>query len=748
MIKFIRLLLTKNKGKFLVFSFMCLSITGFSQTDTTVKVTELIKLSLEDLVNMSVSSASKIGQKISEAPSTVSIVSQDEITKYQWQSLNDIAGKQAGFSMGQDRFNHVIESRGISDLLWSNRLLVLVDGVPFSSFQSTVTNEAFALNMAKSVEVVRGPGAALYGTQAITGVLQMNTLSYSDLKGNGTAEVKIGDYGYRNIDALVGAKGKYFNSILSFNNFSSDGNEYDSYDALLQRDANGNFIKKRTQDEQSSTHIYGKIEGKDKLEGFSLSYHFQTYDFQMGHGFLTIIPNAEATSNVTRNYVMAKYVTPKSTRKLIHEYVLKYDYEVTNMQMQIVPTGYTSKRPDGTMDSTYYKYGFWEKYVTPVNSAFARSQWIYFFDNKATLMGGIEQDMVLYTGDQSHTSNVDLNHPGFVPFANGQMENIKPLYQTILDHPINNTGIYAQFTSGHLLGNKLTATLGLREDNYYYNYSILNSGKDTSRFLTHFSPRAVLVYSAKENLSFKAMYGNAFRVASPFEQFITNSIISGIATTNINPEQINTFELSCDWAITHKISWRNTLFYSVLSDEISTNSRRGAFDNTLGTTQDGFESELHLYMNDFSAFANYAFVNRIQETSIDPKTVPSNSLIWYPAHTVNAGISYRFKKIELTLQGHYQSAVERRSTEMGSPLSGPNVGIDYNALRGNDVPAWYTFDANINYHITSYLEVRLGSTNIFNQTYSLINNLGGTTPQPFDYQQAGRRIMGSVKVNF
>ena len=732
---------------FLLIALLQLPLAVNSQTDT-IKVTELIKMSLEDLVNTPVSSASKIGQKISEAPSTVSIVTKEEFNKYDWQSLNQIAGRQAGFSQGQDRFNHVIISRGTSDLLWSKRLLVLVDGVPFSSFQSTVTDEAFSLNMAKSVEVVRGPGAALYGTQAITGVLQVNTASYADLKGNGYGELRIGDYGYRNIDLTTGSKGSNFNTLISFNNFSTEGNEYDSYDALLKRDANGNFIKQRTQDERNSNHFFAKIEGKDKLEGLSMSYHFQSYNFQLGHGFLTIMPNIEASSNVTRNYFMVKYQTPQPNKKLVHEYVFKFDRETTDMEMQIVPTGYTSITSTGKRDSTYYKNGFWEQYITPVNSAFARAQWIYFFDNKSTVIGGLEQDMVLYTGDKLHYSNVDLNNPGFHPVPNGSLINIKPLYETIQNHPVNNTGIYVQYTSGHLLGKKLTATLGVREDNYYYTYKNIKTQNDTSRFLTHFSPRVVLVYAPNEDLSFKAIYGNAFRVASPFEQFIANSIISGIATANINPEQVNSFEVSADWAIRKKINWRNTFFYSIFDDQIRSNSRRGAFDNTVGTTQEGLETELRFFLNDFTAFVNYSYVARVEETSTDPKVVPSNNLIWYPAHTVNGGLSYRYKRIELTSQAHYQSAVDRRSTEKGAPLSGPNVGVNYDDLRGGEVDSWFTIDLSLKLRLTRRFELKLSSTNILDAKYNLINNLSQTTPLPFDYQQAGRRVMASIKVNF
>lgn len=737
----------KNKCCFLLFSLFFLTCTVFSQTDT-VTVQELIKLPLVDLINMTVSSASKIGQETSDAPSIVSVVPREKLMKYQWLSLNNVAAKQAGFTLGQDRFNRVIVSRGSSDLLWSKRLLLLFDGVPYSSFQSSVSDEALSLYMAKSVEITRGPGAVLYGSQAVTGLIQVNSMSYADLTGNGEIDVKAGDFGCRNLNILTGADGKKVNTLIAFNNFSSYGNEYYSYDALLKRDPQGNFIKQKTQDEKRSTHFYTKIAARDKLEGLSLSYHFQSYNFQLGHGFFNIFPEMETTSNVTRNYMMAKYATPApSKKKLKHEYVLKYDYEVSSFNMQIVPAGF--KRPvltgyDSTGSPTFAtdSSGIWEQYVTPVHNGFARAQWIYFFDNKATLMGGIEQDMVYYTGDKLHYSNVNLSMPGFIPFANNQIAGIKPLYEPIQNRPVNNNGIYGQFTSGNLLGDKLTLTLGLRNDIYFYNYKNMQTMRDTSRLLTHQSPRVVLVYSLNDKLSFKGIYGNAFRVASPFEQFIANSIISGTGRGIIKPEVINSFELSSDCIIRNKINWRNTVFYSIFKDQIR--SSAGAFANVINTTQAGAESEIHIYFTNYSAFANYSFVKRFKETSSDTAIKTSNALIWYPAHSVNAGISYSYKKAELSAQGHYQSKVDRRSSEKGAPDTGANAGVNYDDLRGgSEVKAWFTVDLNLNYHLNNKWEIRIAAVNLLDKKYNLINNL---TFSPFDYQQAGRRIIVSLKM--
>lgn len=715
----------------------------FAQTDS-VTVEELVELSFADLIDAPVSSASKIGQKASATPSIISVINRDQLIKYQWTSLNDIAFKQAGFCPAQDRFNQIISSRGISDQFWSKRLLILFDGVPFSSFQSSVTDQAFSINMAKSVEIVRGPGAALYGSQAVTGVVQVNSLSYSDLRGNGEVEVKVGDYGYRNLNVLTGTKGKKVNTLISFNSYSSEGNEYESYDVLLKRDANGNFIKQRTQDEKNSQHFWTKMEGKDKLSGLTFCYSLQNYNFQMGHGFISYFPENEKTSSVTRNLLKVRYMTPRSSKKWTQEYVLKYDHEISRYNMQLVPVGFQRTLSNGQQDSS----GVYEEYITPVQNLFARSQWVYLFDNQSTILFGAEQNTVFYNGDKLHNSNVNLSAPGFLPFNTGKLEPIGPLYEPIKDHPVNTSAIYTQLTSGNMLGNKLTATIGARYDMYYYTYKDFATKLNKKRFATHFSPRVALVYQANEKISWKALYGNGFRFASPFEQFIANSIISGAGRGNIKPEDITSFELSSDWTIRKRTKWRNTLFYSIFKDQIRNNTRINAFDNVANTTQTGFESEINFSFANFSAFTNFSLVKRIKASSIDPFVPSSDSLIGYPENAVNAGLTYNYKKWMVTAQGHYQSLVDRRKNEKGAPATGINAGINYDELRGRKVKPWFTADMNINYLINESLEARIIVNNVFDKEYYLINTLSGREPQPFDYRQAGRRIMVALKLNF
>src|SRR5258708_25954611 len=93
---------------------------------------DLTKLSLEDLTKVQIETvygASKFGQKVTEAPASVTIITADEIQKYGYRTLADLLRSVPGFYVSYDRQDAYIGVRGISRPSDYNTLmLILVDG--------------------------------------------------------------------------------------------------------------------------------------------------------------------------------------------------------------------------------------------------------------------------------------------------------------------------------------------------------------------------------------------------------------------------------------------------------------------------------------------------------------------------------------------------------------------------------------------------------------------------------------------
>ena len=103
-----------------------LALTATALAQQTTK--DLSEASLEELTNIQVYSASKHMQSASEAPSSVTVITADEIQKYGYRTLADILESVRGFYMTSDRLYSYVGVRGFGHLEdWNSRILVLIE---------------------------------------------------------------------------------------------------------------------------------------------------------------------------------------------------------------------------------------------------------------------------------------------------------------------------------------------------------------------------------------------------------------------------------------------------------------------------------------------------------------------------------------------------------------------------------------------------------------------------------------------
>jgi iron complex outermembrane receptor protein len=128
----------------------------------------------------SVYGASKYEQKVTEAPSSVSIITSSEIKKYGYRTLADILRSVRSFYITYDRNYSYVGVRGFGrpgD--YNSRILLLIDG---HRTNDNIYNQAFVgaeaiidVDLIERVEVIRGPGSSLYGSNAFFAVINVIT---------------------------------------------------------------------------------------------------------------------------------------------------------------------------------------------------------------------------------------------------------------------------------------------------------------------------------------------------------------------------------------------------------------------------------------------------------------------------------------------------------------------------------------------------------------------------------------------
>src|SRR6202158_3890623 len=161
-------------------------ILGASAPAQVINSRDLIKTNLEDLMNMEVTSVSQKAQKLAKAGAAVFVITQEDIRRSTATSIPDLLRTVPGIDVARiDSNSWAISIRGFNNR-YSNKVLVLIDG-------RTVYTPAFSgvfwehldmpLENIERIEVIRGPGATVWGANAVNGVISIFTKSAKSTKG-------------------------------------------------------------------------------------------------------------------------------------------------------------------------------------------------------------------------------------------------------------------------------------------------------------------------------------------------------------------------------------------------------------------------------------------------------------------------------------------------------------------------------------------------------------------------------------
>jgi len=150
------------------------------------QVEDLAKLSVEDLMNVEVTSVSKKEQKISQTASAIFVITMEDIRRSGATNIPDLLRLVPGLNVSQINSNiWAISARGFN-VEFSNKLLVMLDGriVYLPTFSGVFWDVLdLPLEDIERIEVIRGPGGATWGANAVDGVINIITKKASETRG-------------------------------------------------------------------------------------------------------------------------------------------------------------------------------------------------------------------------------------------------------------------------------------------------------------------------------------------------------------------------------------------------------------------------------------------------------------------------------------------------------------------------------------------------------------------------------------
>ena len=207
--------------------FLLSSVTAFSQDlDSLLNLNAFTAESdLQKILNKNVAVSSKNGLTTRETPGIITVISSEEIQNSGARDMIDVLRLVPGFDVQQDlQFVMGIGLRGS----WANegKVLVMMDGQPFNEllYQTVAIGNRFPVDAVERIEIIRGPGSAIYGGSAEYGVINIITKAADSL--NGVAVYGLGGFhanavGHTNGGVMASRKTDTFS--WDFNAFKGNG---------------------------------------------------------------------------------------------------------------------------------------------------------------------------------------------------------------------------------------------------------------------------------------------------------------------------------------------------------------------------------------------------------------------------------------------------------------------------------------------------------------------------------------------
>jgi iron complex outermembrane receptor protein len=175
--------------RILLYIALCVAVltdSAFVQAQGTTSPNELKRLSVEELMDIEVTSVSRRPEKLSETPSAVQVITQEDISRSGATSLPEALRLASNLEVAQvDSRQWAISARGFNNTT-ANKMLVLIDG---RSVYTPLYAGVFwdvqdpLMEDIERIEVISGPGATLWGANAVNGVINVTSKDAKDTQG-------------------------------------------------------------------------------------------------------------------------------------------------------------------------------------------------------------------------------------------------------------------------------------------------------------------------------------------------------------------------------------------------------------------------------------------------------------------------------------------------------------------------------------------------------------------------------------
>ena len=562
---------------------------------------ELLSLSLENLLNITVSSASGIEESLRDAPAAMVIISQQDIKQRGYTSMDEVMLDLPGFDNSVTNGNGGVTTyqRGYKTP-FTQRTLILINGIVDNhlwTHEATFT-KTYPLSNIDKIEVLYGPAGAVYGPNAFLGIMNIIT---KDAKNSPNGEdslnvnIQTGSYDTQSIDLTAAGHFDEFSYNLSAKFYSSDEPGIDDYapwgflsnDILSNRDIWGPVVYDTALasscdadgcPHSSSGQSYGTYHDRGKDWGILGDIGYKNFKaglimWEMNEGYGPYYPSDRAQPgsawkrSSTQYYIKHKKQIRKNLR--VKTLGLYRESRIWGDWAEAVPR---STALSGADALSWVSISDWNSIS---NSWLFKQDYDYKFSDTLRINGGLKYeskeltkayDVCSYWADSFCSSITPENAGNGIATSTDETINIQP--DTLKNMPDENLatttdkGLYLQ---GIWSLNSWRINGGIRYDKNSLYGSTVN-------------PRASAVYYLSDKATVKLLYGTAFQEPAPIQ--LWGGWSGRAANPNLRPEEAQNLELifmyqQANWL--HDISIFAADYKNVIKEEAENAGKRNTF---------------------------------------------------------------------------------------------------------------------------------------------------------------------------
>lgn len=558
---------------------------------------------------------------LSLAPAVATIITAQEIEQLGATSLAEVLETVPGIHVSSERgVSPVFVARGFFHSL-NSQFLILIDGIPINDVANGGRPQGWTvpLHEIHRIEIIRGPGSALYGDGAYAGTINVIRYRASDI---GESRIGLTAGTYQTLGAYYQTHAQWhgLEALFSVWTHTTEGyrepvraDEQSRIDALLGTHASQ--APGLTSTGRDDLYVRFAVEQGDHWQfqtAFHGINHLGTGASGSGHA---LDPGGEYNLDVYSSSITWR--PEGSNPDWSAEWQVSHQHTRTQADVTLLPPGTLFNLfPEGVKD----------QFELAVDQFRIKHQALYdgFVDHRVLLGFGID-----------YATNRSQEFKNFIETASGFILPVGPLQSTDelgVDPVIPNeerTITYAYIQDEWTLAPSWRLTTGVRLDWYSDIEFVIN-------------PRLSLVWTALQSMTVKALYGRAYR-APTFIDLYGNSIVA-LALEGVEPETLNTYEIVFENYWSPKLFSRLNFYFNDAQDLLVTDLRDpdspispAVNRNIAGMDNFGLEFEVRFEPSStLDLRFNYAYQKHRDKNSFEPYENIG------PEHQLFATLAWRF----------------------------------------------------------------------------------------------------------